>query len=65
MSLTKLQKILAYGLTRFPIPEEDQEAIFLILAEDETKTQQMILFLAQNEAATEEEILMELSRITE
>jgi hypothetical protein len=63
MALTKTQKALAYGLTKYPLSEEDQEAIFLILAEDEAKTKEMIKYLAQNETATDQDILKEMSRI--
>ena len=63
VELTKTQKTLIYGLTLFPVTEENQEAIFLFLYEDEAKMEEMIKYLVQNEKATEQEIMTELARI--
>ena len=65
MELTKTQKTLIYGLTRFPVSEENQEAIFLFLYKDVEKMEEMIKFLVQNEKATEQEILQKVEKILE
>ena len=63
MKLTQTQKLLIYGLRQFPIAEEEQEAIFLFLHDDESKMQQMIDYLAANLEATSEEIMNKAGEI--
>lgn len=62
MQLTQTEKELIYGLTLFPITEENQEAIFLFLREEHDQ-QEMIHYLKTHRNATEQEILNESGRI--
>lgn len=64
MELTLIQKLLIYGLTLFPLNEEEQKAIYHILRTDEEK-EMLISFLKENENATAQEIKEEVSRIIE
>ena len=64
MSLTQTEKLLIYGLSQFQISEEDQEAIFLYLREEEDQLL-MIYYLQTHPKATEQEILNESGRILE
>ena len=63
MGLTRTQQLLIYGLTQYPISEENQEAVYLFLYKDEEKMQEMIRFLALNLDATEQQIMKELTAI--
>ena len=63
MELTTTQKLLIYGLTQYPISEENQEAVYLFLYKDEEKMQEMIKFLALNLDATEDQIMEKLTNI--
>ena len=62
MQLTQTEKELIYGLTLFPITEENQEAIFLFLREEQDQ-EEMIHYLKTHRNATEQEILNESGRI--
>ena len=62
MDLTTTQKLLIYGLTLFPLSEEDQETIFLLMTTQEEQ-EKMIAFLILHEQATGQEILNEAARI--
>ena len=64
MELTLIQKVLIYGLTLFPLNEEERKAIYYILKTDEER-EMLISFLKENENATAQEIKEEVSRIIE
>ena len=56
MELTLIRKLPSYGLTLFPLSEEEQEAIFLVLKTDEER-KALTSFLKKNEDATAREIM--------
>ena len=60
--LTKIERLLIYGLSQFPISEEDQEAIFLFLKEEDDKLL-MIYYLKTHPDATPQDILNESGRL--
>ena len=62
MQLTQTQKLLIYGLSQFSISEEDQEAIFLFL-ENEDDQLLMIHYLKTHPHATPQDILNESGRL--
>ena len=62
MELTPTQKALIYGLTLFPLTDQDQKAIFHLLKTDE-KRMMLIIYLKRHENATSQEILNETARI--
>jgi hypothetical protein len=64
MALTLTQKLLIYGLTLFRLPEETQEAIFLVLNTEDEQLQ-MIAYLMKHPEATEQEILDHMGEIIE
>ena len=62
MELTITQKLLIYGLTLFPLEEQDQEAIFLVLKTQEQQ-EEMVAFLMLHPEASGQEVLNEMGRI--
>lgn len=62
MELTQTQKLLIYGLRQFPLPEEDQEAIFLFLEKEDDQLL-MIHYLKTHPNASTQEILNESGRL--
>ena len=62
MNLTQTEKLLIYDLNQFPLSEEDQEAIFLFLREEEDQLL-MIYYLKTHLNATPQDILNESGRI--
>ena len=62
MELTQTQKLLIYGLRQFPLSEENQEGIFLLLKNEDDQLL-MIYYLQTHPNATEEEIMEEYVRI--
>ena len=62
MDLTVTQKLLIYGMTLFPLSEENQEAIFHSMKSDEMQLL-MIRYLQTYPSATEQQILNEAGRI--
>ena len=64
MKLTQTEKLLIYGLHQFQISEQNQEAIFLFLREEDDQLL-MIYYLKTHPSATEQDILNESGRILE
>ncbi len=64
MELTKMQKLLIYGLTLFGLDEETQLSIFLLMQTAEQQAA-MIVFLQTHENATEQQILKQVKQILE
>ena len=62
MELTVTQKLLIYGMTLFPLSEENQEGIFFMMKTEERQIL-MIGYLQTHPQATEQEILNEAGRI--
>ena len=62
MELTVAQKLLIYGMTLFPLSEENQKAIFHSMKTEERQIL-MIRYLQTHPSATEQEILNEANQI--
>ena len=62
MELTQIEKLLIYGLSQFPLSEEDQEAIFLFLREEDDQLL-MIHYLKTHLDATAQDIINESGRL--
>ena len=62
MELTQIEKLLIYGLNLTDLPEEDQEAIFLFLEEEDDQIL-MIHYLKTHPNATPQEIRNESGRL--
>ena len=62
MELTVTQKLLIYGMTLFPLSEENHKAIFHSMKTEERRIL-MIEYLQTHPEATEKEILTEAGRI--
>ncbi len=62
MKLSLTERMLAYGLTLFPLDEETQWVIYSFLETEEEKIQ-MIAYLIDHEEATEQDIMAALFEI--
>ena len=62
MQLTKIQKLLVYGMSQFEMDINNERAIFSVLKEEDDQLE-MIKFLMMHPEATEQEILNESGRI--
>ena len=60
--LTQIEKLLIYGLSQFPMSEQDQETTFLFLKEENDQLL-MIHYLKTHPNATSQDILNECGRI--
>ena len=62
MEITKIQKLLVYGMSQFNMDIDNERAIFSVLKEEDDQLA-MIKFLMMHPEATEQEILNESGRI--
>ena len=60
--LTKIQRLLLYGLKQFDMPTEDAAAISVYLEEEDDQLL-MIAYLASHLDATHQEIMNEFGRL--
>ena len=62
MELTQIEKLLSYGLSQFPINQEDRLTMLAFLREEEDQLL-MIYYLKTHPDATEQEILNQYGAI--